>query len=118
MPATDLGSPVPIPGTPPAVGPRIWGQSCPPTVPAPRYGDPERLDPHGQPLTPSCPLLSPQVFPGNKDPETPVLNLLPSPLVGRFLRINPQSWFPNGTVCLRAEVLGCPVPGACPLNVL
>uniref|UniRef100_A0A8C3UV97 Carboxypeptidase X, M14 family member 1 n=1 Tax=Catharus ustulatus TaxID=91951 RepID=A0A8C3UV97_CATUS len=50
------------------------------------------------------------VFPGNKDPETPVLNLLPSPLVGRFLRINPQSWFPNGTVCLRAEVLGCPVP--------
>ncbi|RMC14615.1 hypothetical protein DUI87_09714 [Hirundo rustica rustica] len=50
------------------------------------------------------------VFPANKDPETPVLNLLPSPLVGRFLRINPQSWFPNGTVCLRAEVLGCPVP--------
>ncbi|XP_048159700.1 probable carboxypeptidase X1 [Corvus hawaiiensis] len=50
------------------------------------------------------------VFPGNTDPETPVLNLLPSPLVGRFLRINPQSWFPNGTVCLRAEVLGCPVP--------
>ncbi|XP_039580005.1 probable carboxypeptidase X1 [Passer montanus] len=50
------------------------------------------------------------VFPANKDPETPVLNVLPSPLVGRFLRINPQSWFPNGTVCLRAEVLGCPVP--------
>uniref|UniRef100_A0A8C5TXF2 F5/8 type C domain-containing protein n=1 Tax=Malurus cyaneus samueli TaxID=2593467 RepID=A0A8C5TXF2_9PASS len=50
------------------------------------------------------------VFPGNKDPETPVLNLLPVPLVGRFLRINPQSWFPNGTICLRAEILGCPVP--------
>ncbi|XP_074396775.1 putative carboxypeptidase X1 isoform X3 [Zonotrichia albicollis] len=50
------------------------------------------------------------VFPANKDPETPVLNLLPSPLVGRFLRINPQSWFRNGTVCLRAEVLGCPLP--------
>nr|XP_041571514.1 probable carboxypeptidase X1 [Taeniopygia guttata] len=50
------------------------------------------------------------VFPANKDPETPVLNVLPVPLVGRFLRINPQSWFPNGTVCLRAEVLGCPLP--------
>ncbi|KAM7021298.1 putative carboxypeptidase X1 [Passerculus sandwichensis] len=51
------------------------------------------------------------VFPANTDPETPVLNALPSPLVGRFLRINPQSWFRNGTVCLRAEVLGCPLPG-------
>uniref|UniRef100_A0A8C3NCC9 F5/8 type C domain-containing protein n=1 Tax=Geospiza parvula TaxID=87175 RepID=A0A8C3NCC9_GEOPR len=50
------------------------------------------------------------VFPANKDPETPVLNVLPSPLVGRFLRINPQSWFRNGTVCLRAEVLGCALP--------
>ncbi|KAK2511404.1 Cpxm1 [Columba guinea] len=50
------------------------------------------------------------VFPGNKDPETPVLNLLPVPVVARYLRINPQSWFPNGTICLRAEVLGCPLP--------
>ncbi|KAM9028641.1 putative carboxypeptidase X1 [Ara ararauna] len=50
------------------------------------------------------------VFPGNKDPETPVLNLLPQPVVARYLRINPQSWFPNGTICLRAEVLGCPLP--------
>ncbi|XP_075564966.1 putative carboxypeptidase X1 [Pelecanus crispus] len=50
------------------------------------------------------------VFPGNKDPETPVLNLLPSPVVARYLRINPQTWFPNGTICLRAEVLGCPLP--------
>ncbi|XP_057881184.1 probable carboxypeptidase X1 [Melospiza georgiana] len=50
------------------------------------------------------------VFPANTDPETPVLNALPAPLVGRFLRINPQSWFRNGSVCLRAEVLGCPLP--------
>ncbi|XP_064007321.1 probable carboxypeptidase X1 [Pogoniulus pusillus] len=50
------------------------------------------------------------VFPGNKDPETPVLNLLPTPVVARYLRINPQSWFQNGTICLRAEVLGCPMP--------
>ncbi|KAI6069781.1 putative carboxypeptidase X1 [Aix galericulata] len=50
------------------------------------------------------------VFPGNKDPETPVLNLLPSPVVARYIRINPQTWFENGTICLRAEVLGCPLP--------
>ncbi|XP_074003382.1 probable carboxypeptidase X1 [Numenius arquata] len=50
------------------------------------------------------------IFPGNKDPETPVLNLLPSPVVARYLRINPQTWFQNGTICLRAEVLGCPLP--------
>uniref|UniRef100_A0A672UGE5 Uncharacterized protein n=1 Tax=Strigops habroptila TaxID=2489341 RepID=A0A672UGE5_STRHB len=58
------------------------------------------------------------VFPGNKDPETPVLNVLPEPVVGRYLRINPQTWFPNGTICLRAEVLGCPLPGACPARPL
>uniref|UniRef100_A0A8B9EGC3 Carboxypeptidase X, M14 family member 1 n=1 Tax=Anser cygnoides TaxID=8845 RepID=A0A8B9EGC3_ANSCY len=50
------------------------------------------------------------VFPGNKDPETPVLNMLPSPVVARYIRINPQTWFENGTICLRAEVLGCPLP--------
>ncbi|XP_062430462.1 probable carboxypeptidase X1 [Rhea pennata] len=55
------------------------------------------------------------VFPGNRDPETPVLNLLPVPVVGRYLRINPQSWFPNGTICLRAEILGCPLPD--PTNI-
>lgn len=53
----------------------------------------------------------PQVFPANKDPETPVLNALPCPAVARYIRINPQSWFENGTVCLRAEVLGCAMPG-------
>ncbi|XP_015705748.1 probable carboxypeptidase X1 [Coturnix japonica] len=50
------------------------------------------------------------VFPANKDPETPVLNVLPCPAVARYIRINPQSWFENGTICLRAEVLGCAVP--------
>lgn len=43
-----------------------------------------------------------------------MLNLLPVPMVARYLRINPQSWFQNGTICLRAEVLGCPLPGGCP----
>ncbi|RVE56874.1 hypothetical protein OJAV_G00210610 [Oryzias javanicus] len=49
------------------------------------------------------------VFQGNRDPETPVLGLLPIPTVARYIRINPQSWFSNGSICLRAEVLGCRV---------
>lgn len=69
----------------------------------------------GPPLLPGAlgqaGLLSSQVFPGNKDPETPVLGLFPSPAVARYVRINPQTWFENGTVCLRMEVLGCPLPG-------
>lgn len=40
-----------------------------------------------------------------------MLGLLPVPTVARFIRINPQTWYPNGTVCLRAEILGCRVNG-------
>lgn len=40
-----------------------------------------------------------------------MLGLLPVPTVARFIRINPQTWYPNGTVCLRAEILGCRVHG-------
>uniref|UniRef100_A0A8D0HMX9 Carboxypeptidase X1 n=1 Tax=Sphenodon punctatus TaxID=8508 RepID=A0A8D0HMX9_SPHPU len=54
--------------------------------------------------------LSFQVFPANKDPETPVLNAFPAPVVARYIRINPQTWFENGTICLRTEILGCPLP--------
>uniref|UniRef100_A0A8C5LLX1 Carboxypeptidase X, M14 family member 1 n=1 Tax=Leptobrachium leishanense TaxID=445787 RepID=A0A8C5LLX1_9ANUR len=50
------------------------------------------------------------IFNANKEPETPVLNLLPKPMVGRYIRINPQTWFENGTICLRAEILGCGLP--------
>ncbi|OCT99096.1 probable carboxypeptidase X1 [Xenopus laevis] len=50
------------------------------------------------------------IFKANKDPETPVLNHLPTPMVGRYIRINPQTWFENGTICLRAEIIGCPLP--------
>ncbi|KAM3832215.1 putative carboxypeptidase X1 [Vipera latastei] len=49
-------------------------------------------------------------FPANKEPETPILNLLPDPVVARYIRINPQTWFENGTICLRAEILGCALP--------
>ncbi|GLD47664.1 probable carboxypeptidase X1 [Lates japonicus] len=49
------------------------------------------------------------IFKGNQNPETPVLGLLPVPTVARFIRINPQTWYTNGTICLRAEILGCRV---------
>ncbi|XP_052006860.1 probable carboxypeptidase X1 [Xyrauchen texanus] len=54
--------------------------------------------------------ISVQVFVGNEDLETAVLALFPEPSVARYIRINPQTWFSNGTICLRAEVLGCLVP--------
>uniref|UniRef100_A0AAV2LJT2 Inactive carboxypeptidase-like protein X2 n=1 Tax=Knipowitschia caucasica TaxID=637954 RepID=A0AAV2LJT2_KNICA len=50
------------------------------------------------------------VFKGNWEKEVPVRRLFPVPRVARYLRINPQSWFHKGGVCLRAEVLGCPLP--------
>ncbi|XP_026546120.1 probable carboxypeptidase X1 [Notechis scutatus] len=50
------------------------------------------------------------IFPANKELEIPVLNLLPEPVVARYIRINPQTWFENGTICLRAEILGCALP--------
>lgn len=40
--------------------------------------------------------------------------LFSAPTVARYIRINPQSWYQNGTqgdICLRAEVLGCQLPG-------
>ncbi|XP_011617722.2 probable carboxypeptidase X1 [Takifugu rubripes] len=52
------------------------------------------------------------IFAGNQDPETPVLSLFNS-TVARYIRINPQTWYQNGTegdICLRAEVLGCTLP--------
>lgn len=52
-----------------------------------------------------------QIFEGNQYPEIPVLGLLPVPTVARFIRINPQTWYKNGTICLRAEILGCRVNG-------
>uniref|UniRef100_A0A8C6TZX9 Carboxypeptidase X (M14 family), member 1a n=1 Tax=Neogobius melanostomus TaxID=47308 RepID=A0A8C6TZX9_9GOBI len=49
------------------------------------------------------------IFQGNLNTETPVLALLPVPTVARYIRINPQTWYSNGTICLRAEILGCRV---------
>ncbi|XP_051505133.1 probable carboxypeptidase X1 [Myxocyprinus asiaticus] len=50
------------------------------------------------------------VFEGSQDSETPVLAVIPEPAVARYIRINPQSWFKNGTICLRAEIMGCELP--------
>ncbi|XP_032383345.1 probable carboxypeptidase X1 isoform X2 [Etheostoma spectabile] len=53
------------------------------------------------------------VFEGNQDTETPVLALFNTSTVARYIRINPQTWYQNGTqgdICLRAEVLGCTLP--------
>uniref|UniRef100_A0A8K9XMQ2 F5/8 type C domain-containing protein n=1 Tax=Oncorhynchus mykiss TaxID=8022 RepID=A0A8K9XMQ2_ONCMY len=51
------------------------------------------------------------VFVGSRnEPETPYLALFPQPAVARWIRINPLTWYWNGTICLRAEVLGCPLP--------
>uniref|UniRef100_A0AAV2JGI8 F5/8 type C domain-containing protein n=1 Tax=Knipowitschia caucasica TaxID=637954 RepID=A0AAV2JGI8_KNICA len=49
------------------------------------------------------------IFVGNQHTEIPVLALLPVPTVARYIRINPQTWYSNGTICLRAEILGCRV---------
>ncbi|XP_067879196.1 inactive carboxypeptidase-like protein X2 [Heterodontus francisci] len=50
------------------------------------------------------------LFYGNVDTDTPVLNEFPETVVARYIRINPQTW--NGSLCMRMEVLGCPVSAA------
>ncbi|KAM8973769.1 adipocyte enhancer-binding protein 1 [Pelodytes ibericus] len=47
------------------------------------------------------------LFFGNVDKDTPVQTDFPEPVVARFMRIYPQTW--NGSLCMRLEVLGCPV---------
>ncbi|XP_064421673.1 inactive carboxypeptidase-like protein X2 isoform X2 [Latimeria chalumnae] len=47
------------------------------------------------------------LFQGNVDKGTPVLTEFPDQAIARYIRIYPQSW--NGSLCLRLEVLGCPV---------
>uniref|UniRef100_A0A6I8PG84 Adipocyte enhancer-binding protein 1 n=1 Tax=Ornithorhynchus anatinus TaxID=9258 RepID=A0A6I8PG84_ORNAN len=46
-------------------------------------------------------------FHGNVDKDTPVLSEFPEPVVARFIRVFPLTW--NGSLCLRLEVLGCPL---------
>ncbi|XP_017289389.1 inactive carboxypeptidase-like protein X2 [Kryptolebias marmoratus] len=50
------------------------------------------------------------IFRGNREKEIPVQNIFPSPVVARYIRINPRSWFYSGSICMRVEILGCPLP--------
>lgn len=59
----------------------------------------------GDAVPPCCAPL--QKFYGNVDKDTPVLTEFPEPMVARYIRVYPQTW--NGSLCLRLEVLGCPL---------
>nr|XP_015818469.2 inactive carboxypeptidase-like protein X2 [Nothobranchius furzeri]XP_054605223.1 inactive carboxypeptidase-like protein X2 [Nothobranchius furzeri] len=50
------------------------------------------------------------IFLGNREKEIPVRNIFPSPVVARYIRVNPCSWFHSGSICMRVEILGCPLP--------
>ncbi|KAF6719357.1 Inactive carboxypeptidase-like protein X2 [Oryzias melastigma] len=50
------------------------------------------------------------IFRSNREKEIPVQNIFPTPVVSRYIRVNPQSWFPSGSICMRVEILGCPLP--------
>lgn len=67
--------------------------------------DGDNRDPLPPPSAPSHPPR--QMFYGNVDKDTPVLTEFPEPMVARYIRIYPQTW--NGSLCLRLEVLGCPL---------
>ncbi|XP_062816835.1 adipocyte enhancer-binding protein 1 isoform X1 [Anolis carolinensis] len=47
------------------------------------------------------------LFYGNVDKDTPVMTEFPEPKVARFIRVYPLTW--NGSLCMRMEVLGCPL---------
>ncbi|XP_033110422.1 lactadherin-like, partial [Anneissia japonica] len=48
------------------------------------------------------------IFVGNIDAETHVINLFTNPVLAQFIRIVVVEW--NNDICLRFEVLGCTVP--------
>ncbi|CAJ1080254.1 inactive carboxypeptidase-like protein X2 [Xyrichtys novacula] len=50
------------------------------------------------------------IFLANREKEIPVRNIFPVPVVARYIRVNPNSWFPIGSICMRVEILGCPMP--------
>uniref|UniRef100_A0A3Q3IJR4 Uncharacterized protein n=1 Tax=Monopterus albus TaxID=43700 RepID=A0A3Q3IJR4_MONAL len=49
------------------------------------------------------------IFPANREKEIPVRNIFPEPVVARYIRVNPCSWFNRGSICMRVEILGCPM---------
>uniref|UniRef100_A0A8D3D374 Inactive carboxypeptidase-like protein X2 n=1 Tax=Scophthalmus maximus TaxID=52904 RepID=A0A8D3D374_SCOMX len=49
------------------------------------------------------------IFSANREKEIPVRNVFPAPVVARYIRVNPRSWFNSGNICMRVEILGCPM---------
>ncbi|KAK5851007.1 hypothetical protein PBY51_001835 [Eleginops maclovinus] len=50
------------------------------------------------------------IFVGNREKEIPVRNIFPVPVLARYIRVNPRAWFRIGNICMRVEILGCPMP--------
>ncbi|XP_029202215.2 uncharacterized protein LOC114966489 [Acropora millepora] len=46
-----------------------------------------------------------QIFPGNRDRNTPVGNIMNPPIVARYIKIHPKTW--QGFIALRVELYGC-----------
>jgi len=52
-----------------------------------------------------CELFYKQVFPGNRDRNTPVGSVLNPPIVARHIKVHPKTW--NGFISMRVELYGC-----------
>lgn len=50
-------------------------------------------------------MLNQQVFPGNRDRNTPVGNVLNPPVVARYIKVHPKTWY--GYIAMRVELYGC-----------
>ncbi|KAF3841800.1 hypothetical protein F7725_023751 [Dissostichus mawsoni] len=47
-------------------------------------------------------------FPGNSNADSVVQHKLQQPVIGRYVRLIPLDWNPNGRIGLRLETFGCP----------
>ncbi|XP_078346313.1 uncharacterized protein LOC144631689 isoform X2 [Oculina patagonica] len=46
-----------------------------------------------------------QIFPGNRDRNTPEGSIINPPIIARFIKIHPKTW--SGHIALRVELFGC-----------
>ena len=56
-------------------------------------------------ITFTCPLLSLQVFQGNRDRDSVHINTLDPPIYARYIRVQPVTY--HGWMSLRMELYGC-----------
>ncbi|OWF47671.1 uncharacterized protein LOC110454060 isoform X2 [Mizuhopecten yessoensis] len=60
------------------------------------------------------------IFPGNTDQDTPVTNMLPCPVIAKYIRLYPVKW--DKHISLRWDAIGCPTDaspyGQCPAGWL